>query len=88
MVNLNRAVEDDDEEGARKAAEDLDEIAVGEHERKTATRLKLELDLPAEAIATEPLTAADETFAYPEWDYTRRASPPRLLPGDRRAGRG
>ena len=76
MVNLNRAVEDDDEEGARKAAEDLDEIAVGEHEHKTATRLKLELDLPAEAIATEPLTAADETFAYPEWDCTRRVHHP------------
>jgi nitric oxide reductase NorD protein len=73
MVNFNRAVEDDDEEGARKAAEDLDEIAVGEHERRTATRLKMELDLPAEAMAAEPLPAtADETFAYPEWDHTRR----------------
>ena len=28
MVNLNRKTEDDDEEDAKKAAEDLDEIAL------------------------------------------------------------
>ena len=44
MVNLNRKTEDDDEESARKAAEDLDEIALGQHERKASTRLKLDLD--------------------------------------------
>jgi nitric oxide reductase NorD protein len=70
MVNLNRAVEDDDEEGARKAADDLDEIAVGAHKRRAATRLKMELDLPGEAVATEPLRP--ETLTYPEWDHTRR----------------
>lgn len=76
MMNLARPVEDDDEEGARKAADDLDEIAVGEHERRPATRLRMELDLPPAAAATEPLAAAPETFAYPEWDHARRAYHP------------
>jgi nitric oxide reductase NorD protein len=74
MMNLNRAVEDDDLAGAKQAAEDLDEIAVGQHERRAATRLKLELDLPPEAIATEPLPGTRLT--YPEWDHSRRAYHP------------
>ena len=70
MVNLARAIEDDDEENARKAAEDLDEIALAWQERPAATRLKLELDLPPGTVATEPLAPA--TLTYPEWDYARR----------------
>ncbi|HYD30654.1 MAG TPA: VWA domain-containing protein [Azospirillaceae bacterium] len=70
MVNLNRAVEDDDADQAAKAADDLDEMAVGQHERKAATRLKLDLDLPPEAVDTAPLTTGR---TYPEWDHTRRA---------------
>ncbi len=69
MINLNRSVEDDDADSARKAAEDLDEITVGQHERKAATRLKLELDLAPEAVETTPLA---EVCTYPEWDYKRR----------------
>ncbi|MGG5812199.1 nitric oxide reductase activation protein NorD [Falsiroseomonas sp. CW058] len=71
MMNLARAVEDDDEEGARKAADDLDEIAVGQHQRRAATRLRMELDLPSEAIATAAL--APSLHLYPEWDHTRGA---------------
>jgi nitric oxide reductase NorD protein len=71
MMNLARAVEDDDEEGARQAADDLDEIAVGEHQRRAATRLKMELDLPSAPIGTEAL--APSLHTYPEWDHTRRA---------------
>jgi len=74
MANLARAIEDDDEENARKAAEDLDEIGLAKQERPAATRLKLELDLPAGAVATDPLPA--ETLTYPEWDYTRRTYHP------------
>jgi nitric oxide reductase NorD protein len=75
MVNLNRAIEDDDENNARKAADDLDEIAIGQHQRRTATRLKLELDLAPAATATAAL--ATGTHLYPEWDYARRAYYPR-----------
>jgi nitric oxide reductase NorD protein len=73
MINLNRSVEDDDADAARKAADDLDEITVGQHERKAATRLKLELDLAPEAVDTIPLA---ETCTYPEWDYKRRVYHP------------
>lgn len=73
MINLNRSVEDDDADAARKAADDLDEITVGHHERKAATRLKLELDLAPEAAETTPLA---ETCTYPEWDYKRRVYHP------------
>ncbi|HYF89226.1 nitric oxide reductase activation protein NorD [Azospirillum sp.] len=69
MVNLNRKVEDDDEENARKAAEDMDEITVGQHERKASTKLKLDLDLAAEEVYAAPLRAE---ITYPEWDWKRR----------------
>jgi nitric oxide reductase NorD protein len=74
MVNLNRAVEDDDAESARKAADDLDEIAVGQHHRRVATRLKLELELAPAATATTAL--APDIHLYPEWDHARRAYHP------------
>lgn len=69
MVNLNRKVEDDDAENARKAAEDLDEIALGQHERRATTRLKLDLDLAPADADLAPLTAE---VLYPEWDWKRR----------------
>ncbi|MDR6772355.1 VWA domain-containing protein [Azospirillum sp. BE72] len=69
MVNLNRKVEDDDEENARKAAEDMDEITVGQHERKASAKLKLDLDLAAEEVDAAPLRAE---ITYPEWDWKRR----------------
>ena len=85
MVNVNRSVEDDDEEGARQAADDLPELTIGSHRKRASTRLKLDLDLaPAEAEA-EPVTAE---ISYPEWDWKRRRYHPRLLPRDRRAGAG
>lgn len=74
MVNLNRKVEDDDAENARKAAEDLDEITLGHHERRAATRLKLDLDLAPADAELAPLAAE---ILYPEWDWKRR----RYLPG-------
>ncbi|BAU47517.1 protein norD [Sulfurifustis variabilis] len=69
MANLNRPVEDDDLEGARQAAEALDEIALGSHEARASTRLRLDLDVGSETVATGAL-AGERT--YPEWDYTRR----------------
>jgi nitric oxide reductase NorD protein len=74
MVNLNRAIEDDDADSARKVADDLDEIAVSQHLRSTATRLKLELDLTPAVTATMPLASTIQL--YPEWDHSRRAYHP------------
>lgn len=68
-LNINRAVEDDDEEGARKAADDAEEIGLTTISRKASTRLKIELDLPTRAVDAAPLRAE---ITYPEWDYRKR----------------
>lgn len=69
-IDINRGVDDDDEEDAKKAADDLDEIAVSPHKRRAATRLRLDLDLPPEADDGVNLTGRN---LYPEWDYRKKA---------------
>jgi nitric oxide reductase NorD protein len=65
-LNLNRSVEDDDQENAQKAADDQDVIGLSRHDRRAATRLRLHLDLsPAEA---DHERLADR-FTYPEWNH-------------------
>lgn len=73
MVNINRNVEEDDEEGARQAADDLPELSIGTHQNRAATRLKLDLDLAHAEVETEPLIAE---ISYPEWDYKRQRYSP------------
>ncbi len=68
-LNINRAVEDDDEEGARKALEDSEEIALGAHTKKPSTRLKADLDIAPPASGGGEVSG----LAYPEWDYRRNA---------------
>jgi nitric oxide reductase NorD protein len=49
-MNINRSVDDDEEENAQKAADDQDRITLSKQARKVATRLRLHLDLsPADA---------------------------------------
>lgn len=69
MINVNRAADDDEEENARKAADEMDEIAVSSHSKKAATRLRLDLDLPPQANIGGRLQGE---YTYPEWDYRRR----------------
>ncbi|WP_323718614.1 nitric oxide reductase activation protein NorD [Paracoccus aminovorans] len=70
FLNLNRRVEDDDPENARKAADDQDEIALGQISKAPATKLKLHLDLAPEDADHERLSAQ---HVYPEWDARRGA---------------
>lgn len=65
FINLNRRVEDDDLDTAKKAAEDQDEIGLGQISKAPATRLKLHLDLAPEDVDREALSGV---FTYPEWD--------------------
>lgn len=65
FLNLNRRVEDDDLENARKAAEDQDEIGLGQISKAPATKLKLHLDLAPEDVDRERLSAV---HVYPEWN--------------------
>ncbi|WP_065751152.1 nitric oxide reductase activation protein NorD [Bradyrhizobium paxllaeri] len=66
MVNVDRPSDDGEDEDARKAADDLDELAIGRRSGKPATRLKFDLDLPPQTI---DVTRLDAGRLYPEWDY-------------------
>lgn len=70
MVNVNRQIEDDDADAARQAADDLPELTVAAHTKRSATRLKLDLDLSAVDAAPGP---AFVELSYPEWDWKRKA---------------
>jgi len=70
LVNVNRSVDDDDKDAARRAAEELDEITFSQTRLPATTKLKFDLDLAPDAVATSSLSGR---FRYPEWDY-RRAS--------------
>jgi nitric oxide reductase NorD protein len=65
FLNLNRRVDDDDPDSARKAADDQDEIGLGQVSKAPATRLKLHLDLAPEDVDRERLSGVT---TYPEWD--------------------
>ena len=73
MVNVDRGIDDTDEEEARKVADDLDTMTLTQHSRKAATKLKFDLDLPPEATDATRLTG---THLYPEWDYRVQAYHP------------
>lgn len=66
MVNVDRPADDSEDEDARKAADDLEELAIGRRSGRPATRLKFDLDLPPEAVDAARL---DTGRLYPEWDY-------------------
>ncbi len=65
FLNLNRRVDDDDPDNAKKAADDQDEIGLGQISKAPATRLKLHLDLAPEDVDRERLSGIR---TYPEWD--------------------
>ncbi|CAM5455210.1 Nitric oxide reductase activation protein OS=Afipia felis OX=1035 GN=BN961_00407 PE=4 SV=1 [Afipia felis] len=73
MINVNRDVDDDDDEGARQALEDTPELTIGSNKKRPSARLKIDLDLtPREADAT----ALVGDRIYPEWDWKRQAYRP------------
>jgi nitric oxide reductase NorD protein len=69
-MNINRSVDDDDEENAQKAADDQDRITLSKQDRKVATRLRLHLDL-SPADADHEALAGKHT--YPEWNHRARS---------------
>lgn len=73
FLNLNRRVEDDENEDAKKAADDQDEIGLGQISKAPATRLKLHLDLAPEDVDREALSGI---HIYPEWDVRTGAYMP------------
>ena len=69
-MNINRSVDDDDDENARKAADDQDRITLSKQARKVATRLRLHLDLSPADADHEALAGK---HAYPEWNHRARS---------------
>ncbi|MRX50474.1 VWA domain-containing protein [Paracoccus sp. S-4012] len=65
FLNLNRRVEDDDHDDARKALDDQEELGLGQISKAPATRLKVHLDLAPEDVDREALAGV---FTYPEWE--------------------
>ena len=65
FLNLNRRVDDDDPDNAKKAADDQDEIGLGQISKAPPTRLKLHLDLAPEDVDRERVSGR---VTYPEWD--------------------
>jgi nitric oxide reductase NorD protein len=69
MLSVNRPDDEEDPDAARRAAEDMDELALGSRDRRCSSRLKLQLDIDTAAVDATPVRAK---LAYPEWDYRRR----------------
>lgn len=70
QLNINRAVDDDDEAGARKALDDAETVSLSRLSRKAATRLRVDLDLAPSASEDGALHGE---LLYPEWDWARRS---------------
>ncbi len=66
FMNLHRDTEDDEENQARKALEDHDELGVAKLRKRAATKLKFDLDLSPKDVIAEELS---DRHVYPEWDY-------------------
>ncbi|WP_306152406.1 nitric oxide reductase activation protein NorD [Roseovarius sp. MMSF_3281] len=85
-MNINRSVDDDDDENAQKAADDQDRITLSKHDRKAATRLRLHLDLSPADADHEALSGE---YTYAEWNHRSRSYMPghcRVLDAPARPG--
>ena len=69
-MNLNRSVDDDDDENAQKAADDQDDITLSKVDKRAATRLRLHLDLSPADADHEALAGE---YTYPEWNHQSRS---------------
>lgn len=81
MVDVDRPFDDSQEDDAKKAADDLDELAITRRKGRPASKLKFDLDLPPEAIDSSKLEVG---HLYPEWNYRSRVHMPdhcRVLTG-------
>lgn len=65
MINVDRPGDDSDDHDS-SAADELDDMTLGERKGRPAARFHFDLDLPPEALDRTRLTGE---FTYPEWDY-------------------
>lgn len=73
FVKVNRATDDDEDPDAASAADDLDQLTVARDNKRSASRIRFDLDLPAEA---DDDTVLESGTLLPEWHYKKQ----RMLP--------
>ena len=69
FVNVDRTTDDDEDPDALSIANDMDKISVAKDDNRSASKLKLNLDLPAEAYDD---IFIGEGIPLPEWDYKKQ----------------
>ena len=73
-LNVDRPSEDDEDlDNAANAADDLDMLSLARDNRRSASRLRFDLDLPSAANDDTPLGSG---ILLPEWDYRRGVHKP------------
>lgn len=73
FVRVSRPGDDDEDQNASQAADDMDQLALARHGETLAARVKFDLDLPSAAHDDLPV---GEGEPLPEWDYRRAALRP------------
>jgi len=68
-IKLDRATDEEDEKDAARTAEDMDSITLAQDNKSSASKIKLDLDLPAEQYDDIVLS---EGIAIDEWDYQQQ----------------
>ncbi len=68
-VRVNRALDEDENEDAARAADDMDELAVSDGSGETASTIRFDLDLPSAAVDDLPLTRG---ILLPEWHWKKQ----------------
>jgi nitric oxide reductase NorD protein len=68
-LRVNRALDDDENPDAGRAAETLDKLSLMENEQRVASKVRFDLDLPA---AAEDDIELGPGIPLPEWDWKRR----------------
>jgi nitric oxide reductase NorD protein len=72
MVNVDRPTDDDDDPDD-KAADDLDDIRLGQKKERPSSKFRFDLDLPPEMVDLAEMSAE---VTYPEWNYRKAAYMP------------
>ncbi|MEA3292411.1 MAG: VWA domain-containing protein [Pseudomonadota bacterium] len=68
-VKVDRTTEEDEDEDAKGTADDMEVITVARDNQSTASKLRLDLDLPSEEYDDIRL---GDGIPLPEWDYKRQ----------------
>ncbi len=69
FINLDRTADDNDEDSAQQAADDMDVISLSESSDTVASRVKFDLDLPASDYDDKVIL---EGILLPEWDFNKQ----------------